>query len=83
MQAPQYFVYSTILRRWPEDPYARFRDGDNLFSTTIAVLVCYPPPPERLFSTTVAVLVRPSARTKARPQTLSTHTHTHTHFIST
>jgi hypothetical protein len=33
-------VYNSILRRYPEETYNRFRKGNNLFSTTISVLVC-------------------------------------------
>jgi hypothetical protein len=40
LKAVQYFVYNSILRRWPIETYNRFKDGANLFSTTIAVLVC-------------------------------------------
>jgi hypothetical protein len=36
---PMFQVYNAILRRYPEDKFAIFRDGDNLFSTTIFVLV--------------------------------------------
>jgi hypothetical protein len=36
---PMFQIYNTILRRYPEDVLAIFRDGDNLFSTTIFVLV--------------------------------------------
>jgi WD40 repeat protein len=36
---PMFQIYNTILRRYPEDKFAIFRDGDNLFSTTIFVLV--------------------------------------------
>ena len=36
---PMFQIYNTILRRYPEDKYSVFRDGDNLFSTTIFVLV--------------------------------------------
>ena len=32
-------IYNTILRRYPADKYRMFADGDNLFSTTIFVLV--------------------------------------------
>jgi hypothetical protein len=34
----QYFVYGTILRRFPADVFATFERGSNLFSTTIHVL---------------------------------------------
>ena len=36
---PMFQIYNTILRQYPEDKFAVFRDGDNLFSTTIFVLV--------------------------------------------
>ena len=36
---PMFQIYNTILRRYPEDKFAIFRDGDNMFSTTIFVLV--------------------------------------------
>ena len=36
---PMFQIYNTILRRYPEDKFAVFRDGDNLYSTTIFVLV--------------------------------------------
>ena len=32
-------VYNAILRRWPEELYRRFANQNNLYSTTIAVLV--------------------------------------------
>jgi hypothetical protein len=36
----QYFIYGTILRRFPADVLAQFENGDsNLFPTTIHVLV--------------------------------------------
>jgi hypothetical protein len=34
----QYFVYGTILRRFPHDVFAQFEEGSNLFSTTLHVL---------------------------------------------
>jgi WD40 repeat protein len=36
---PMFQIYNTILRQYPEDKFEIFRDGDNLFSTTIFVLV--------------------------------------------
>ena len=36
---PMFQIYNTILRRFPTDKFAIFNDGDNLFSTTIFVLV--------------------------------------------
>ena len=36
---PMYQVYNMILRRYPEQAYARHQAGGNLFSTTIHVLV--------------------------------------------
>lgn len=36
---PMYAIYNPILRRYPVEIYERFRDGDNLFTTTISVLV--------------------------------------------
>ena len=36
---PMFQIYNTILRKHPEDKFAIFNDGDNLFSTTIFVLV--------------------------------------------
>jgi WD40 repeat protein len=36
---PMFQIYNTILRRYPDNKFATFRDGDNLFSTTIFVLV--------------------------------------------
>jgi WD40 repeat protein len=36
---PMFQIYNTILRRYPEDKFLIFKDGDNLFSTTIFVLV--------------------------------------------
>jgi hypothetical protein len=36
---PMFQVYNTILRRYPSDSFAVFKDGDNLFPTTIFVLV--------------------------------------------
>jgi WD40 repeat protein len=36
---PMFQIYNTILRRYPKDKFAIFGDGDNLFSTTIFVLV--------------------------------------------
>ncbi len=35
----QFAVYNSILRRWPVTLYERFRDGGNLYATTIHVLV--------------------------------------------
>ena len=32
-------VYNAILRRWPENVYKPFEEENNLFPTTIAVLV--------------------------------------------
>ena len=34
----QYFIYGTILRRFPADVFAQFENGCNLFPTTIHVL---------------------------------------------
>ena len=34
----QYFIYGTILRRFPADVFATFEKGGNKFSTTIHVL---------------------------------------------
>jgi hypothetical protein len=34
----QYDVYNCILRRYPEKRFQSYRDGGNIFSTTIAVL---------------------------------------------
>ena len=31
-------VYNSILRKWPEELFKRFRAADNLFSTTTFVL---------------------------------------------
>jgi WD40 repeat protein len=36
---PMFQIYNTILRQYPADKFAIFNDGDNLFSTTIFVLV--------------------------------------------
>lgn len=36
---PLYYVYNSILRRWPEETYNRFKNRNNLFSTSITVLV--------------------------------------------
>jgi WD40 repeat protein len=36
---PMFQVYNTILRQYPQDAFAIFRDGGNLFPTTIFVLV--------------------------------------------
>jgi WD40 repeat protein len=36
---PMFQVYNTILRRYPSDAFAVFNEGDNLFPTTIFVLV--------------------------------------------
>jgi hypothetical protein len=36
---PAFVLYNTVLRRYPEDIYKVFKDGDNLFPTTIFVLV--------------------------------------------
>jgi WD40 repeat protein len=36
---PMFQIYNTILRRFPEDKFSIFKDGDNLYSTTIFVLV--------------------------------------------
>ncbi len=36
---PMFQIYNTILRQHPEEKFAIFRDGDNLFSTTMFVLV--------------------------------------------
>jgi hypothetical protein len=36
---PMFQVYNTILRRYPENKFAIFNNGGNLFSTTIFVLV--------------------------------------------
>jgi hypothetical protein len=35
----QYHIYNAILRQYPTDIYQTFRDGNNLFTTTIHVLV--------------------------------------------
>ena len=35
---PQYDVINCLLRRFPDDRFRKYRDGSNLFSTTIAVL---------------------------------------------
>jgi hypothetical protein len=36
---PMFQVYNVILRRYPEDKYAMFKEGGNTFATTIFVLV--------------------------------------------
>ena len=36
---PMYLIYNTILRRFPENLYKEFADGDNLYSSTIHALV--------------------------------------------
>ena len=36
---PMVQLYNTILRRFPVKEFGQFRDGGNLFSTTIFVLV--------------------------------------------
>jgi WD40 repeat protein len=36
---PMFQIYNTILRQYPKDKFAIFSDGDNLFSTSIFVLV--------------------------------------------
>ena len=36
---PMFVPYNMILRRFPQEGYARFAEGRNLFSTTILVLV--------------------------------------------
>jgi hypothetical protein len=36
---PMFQVYNTILRQYPQDTFSIFRDGGNLFPTTIFVLV--------------------------------------------
>ncbi len=38
MYLSQYFIYGTILRRFPADVFTTFELGRNLFSTTIHVL---------------------------------------------
>jgi hypothetical protein len=35
----QYLIYNAILRRWPKDLYDLFNNGENLFTTTMHVLV--------------------------------------------
>ena len=35
----QYLIYNAILRQWPRDIYDLFHGGENLFTTTIHVLV--------------------------------------------
>ncbi len=35
----QYLIYNSILRQWPRDLYDLFHSGENLFTTTIHVLV--------------------------------------------
>ena len=35
---PQYDLLNCLLRRFPHDRFIKYRDGNNLFSTTIAVL---------------------------------------------
>ena len=35
---PQYDLINCLLRRFPDDRFGKYRDGNNLFSTTIAVL---------------------------------------------
>ncbi len=32
-------MYNAVLRHWPEDIYGPFKNGGNLFATTIFVLV--------------------------------------------
>ena len=36
---PMFQVYNTILRQYPEQVFQKYKDGDNLFTTTIFVLV--------------------------------------------
>jgi hypothetical protein len=36
---PQFAVYNTALRWWPVEDYERMKEANNLFATTIAVLV--------------------------------------------
>ena len=36
---PCFVLYNSVLRRFPADIYNVFKDGDNLFSTTVFVLV--------------------------------------------
>jgi hypothetical protein len=35
----QFMPYNSVLRRYPEDLYLRFQQANNLFTTTIFVLV--------------------------------------------
>ena len=35
----QFVVYNTILRRYPSQAFEKFREGDNLYTTTVHVLV--------------------------------------------
>ena len=35
---PQYDLINCLLRQFPDDRFRKYRDGSNLFSTTIAVL---------------------------------------------
>ena len=38
-RAPQFEIYNAVLRQFPEHIYSIFRNGANLFPTTIFVLV--------------------------------------------
>jgi ankyrin repeat protein len=72
---PAFVVYNAILRRWPDDIYQKFKTEDNLFTTTIFVLVsavsklsrCTKFPPGTLFYRGLKMLEFPPTFTAADP----------------